>query len=57
MIIFHFFVKHQSNADYMFGGVTAVCGILGSIAGGLVLDRMSSTLPNAFKVSLHSLYI
>ncbi|XP_020551715.1 probable sphingolipid transporter spinster homolog 2 [Sesamum indicum] len=43
-------IYHMSNADYMFGGVTAVCGILGSLAGGLVLDRMTSTIPNAFKL-------
>lgn len=35
----------------MFGGVTIVCGILGTISGGLILDRMNSTIPNAFKVS------
>ncbi|KAL0384367.1 UNVERIFIED_CONTAM: putative sphingolipid transporter spinster2 [Sesamum radiatum] len=43
-------IYHMSNADYMFGGVTAVCGILGSLAGGFVLDRMTSTIPNAFKI-------
>ncbi|KAL8541692.1 hypothetical protein ACS0TY_002814 [Phlomoides rotata] len=43
-------IYHMSNADYMFGGVTAICGIVGSIAGGLALDRMTSTLPNAFKL-------
>ncbi|XP_075505142.1 putative sphingolipid transporter spinster homolog 2 isoform X1 [Primulina tabacum] len=43
-------IYHMSNADYMFGGVTALCGILGSLAGGFVLDRMTSTLPNAFKL-------
>ncbi|KAK4438043.1 putative sphingolipid transporter spinster2 [Sesamum alatum] len=43
-------IYHMSNADYMFGGVTAVCGILGSLAGGFVLDRMTSTIPNAFKL-------
>lgn len=43
-------IYHMSNADYMFGGVTAVCGVFGSLAGGLVLDRMNSTLPNAFKL-------
>lgn len=41
----------------MFGGVTAICGVMGSLAGGLVLDRMTSTLPNAFKVILYTLYI
>ncbi|XP_051137485.1 probable sphingolipid transporter spinster homolog 2 [Andrographis paniculata] len=41
-------IYHMSNADYMFGGVTVVCGLFGSIAGGVVLDRMTSTIPNAF---------
>lgn len=40
----------QSNADLLFGGVTIVCGIFGSLAGGYVLDLMTSTLSNAFKV-------
>ncbi|XP_075520791.1 putative sphingolipid transporter spinster homolog 2 isoform X1 [Primulina tabacum] len=43
-------IYRMSNADYMFGGVTAVCGILGSLAGGFVLDLMTSTLSNAFKL-------
>ncbi|KAL3843814.1 hypothetical protein ACJIZ3_001217 [Penstemon smallii] len=43
-------IYHMSNADYMFGGVTAICGIFGTLAGGLVLDRMTSTIPNAFKL-------
>ncbi|KAI3445836.1 hypothetical protein Pfo_002501 [Paulownia fortunei] len=43
-------IYHMSNADYMFGGVTAVCGILGTLAGGFVLDLMTSTISNAFKL-------
>ncbi|EYU18370.1 hypothetical protein MIMGU_mgv1a006479mg [Erythranthe guttata] len=43
-------IYHMSNADYMFGGVTAVCGIVGSLAGGFLLDRIDSTIPNAFKL-------
>ncbi|KAK4476947.1 hypothetical protein RD792_016116 [Penstemon davidsonii] len=43
-------IYHMSNADYMFGGVTAVCGIFGTLAGGLVLDRMTATISNAFKL-------
>ncbi|CAA0807397.1 Probable sphingolipid transporter spinster homolog 2 [Striga hermonthica] len=43
-------IYHMSNADYMFGGVTAACGILGSLAGGFILDRMTSTISNAFKL-------
>lgn len=38
----------------MFGGITVVCGILGSIAGGVILDYMNSTISNAFKVSVLS---
>lgn len=40
----------QSNADMIFGGVTIVCGIVGTIAGGYVLDFINSTISNAFKV-------
>ncbi|KAL3621031.1 hypothetical protein CASFOL_035943 [Castilleja foliolosa] len=35
-------IYHMSNADYMFGGVTVVSGIFGTLAGGLVLDRLLS---------------
>lgn len=35
----------------MFGGITIVCGILGTLAGGIILDRMNATISNAFKVS------
>jgi hypothetical protein len=40
----------QSNADLIFGGITIVCGILGTLAGGFVLDFMNNTISNAFKV-------
>ncbi|KAK0605575.1 hypothetical protein LWI29_028272 [Acer saccharum] len=43
-------IYHMSNADMMFGGVTIVCGILGTISGGLILDRMNATISNAFKL-------
>lgn len=46
------FVLSQNNADIMFGGVTVVSGILGTIAGGFLLDRMTSTISNAFKVNM-----
>jgi len=42
----------QANADMMFGGVTVVCGILGSLGGGFLLDYMNSTISNAFKVGI-----
>ncbi|XP_009769193.1 putative sphingolipid transporter spinster homolog 2 [Nicotiana tabacum] len=43
-------IYHMKNADMTFGGITIVCGILGTLAGGLVLDRMNSTISNAFKL-------
>ncbi|XP_022631628.1 probable sphingolipid transporter spinster homolog 2 isoform X1 [Vigna radiata var. radiata] len=43
-------IYHMSNADLLFGGMTIVCGILGTLAGGLFLDRISSTISNSFKL-------
>ncbi|KAL6964186.1 hypothetical protein U1Q18_035244 [Sarracenia purpurea var. burkii] len=43
-------IYHMNNADTIFGGITIVAGIVGTIAGGYVLDKMSSTLSNAFKL-------
>ncbi|KAG8641093.1 probable sphingolipid transporter spinster homolog 2 isoform X1 [Manihot esculenta] len=43
-------IYHMSNADMMFGGITIVCGILGTLAGGIILDRMNATISNAFKL-------
>ncbi|XP_057960284.1 probable sphingolipid transporter spinster homolog 2 [Malania oleifera] len=43
-------IYHMSNADMMFGGVTIVCGILGTLAGGYILDRIDATISNAFKL-------
>ncbi|XP_077234008.1 major facilitator superfamily protein isoform X2 [Tasmannia lanceolata] len=43
-------IYHMSNADLIFGGVTIVCGIFGTLGGGYVLDRMHSTISNAFKL-------
>jgi len=42
----------QANADMMFGGITVVCGILGSLGGGFLLDFVNSTISNAFKVCI-----
>lgn len=36
----------------LFGGITIVGGIVGTLAGGFILDRMNSTIPNAFKVHI-----
>ncbi|KAG5546125.1 hypothetical protein RHGRI_018340 [Rhododendron griersonianum] len=43
-------IYQMKNADMIFGGVTMVCGIVGTLAGGFVLDRMTSTISNAFKL-------
>lgn len=45
-------LSFQNNADLLFGGITIVCGIVGTLAGGFVLDKMQSTISNAFKVDL-----
>ncbi|XP_022740274.1 probable sphingolipid transporter spinster homolog 2 isoform X2 [Durio zibethinus] len=41
-------IYHMKSADMMFGGITIVCGILGTLSGGFILDRMSATISNAF---------
>ncbi|XVF61442.1 hypothetical protein PTKIN_Ptkin08bG0129800 [Pterospermum kingtungense] len=41
-------IYQMKSADIMFGGVTIVCGILGTISGGFILDRMGATISNAF---------
>ncbi|XP_050905992.1 probable sphingolipid transporter spinster homolog 2 isoform X2 [Lathyrus oleraceus] len=43
-------IYHMSNADLLFGGITIVCGIFGTLAGGMILDKMTSTISNAFKL-------
>ncbi|GAB2292066.1 hypothetical protein Dimus_026313 [Dionaea muscipula] len=43
-------IYHMNDADLVFGGITVVCGILGSIGGGLVLDFITATITNAFKL-------
>lgn len=43
-------IYHMTNADMTFGGVTIVCGIVGTLAGGFILDSMSATISNAFKL-------
>ncbi|XP_015166267.1 probable sphingolipid transporter spinster homolog 2 isoform X1 [Solanum tuberosum] len=45
-----YYIYHMNNADLMFGGVTIICGIFGTLAGGFILDRMTNTISNAFKV-------
>ncbi|CAI8618022.1 unnamed protein product [Vicia faba] len=43
-------IYNMTNADMIFGGITIVCGILGTLAGGFALDYMTNTLSNAFKL-------
>ncbi|KAK4375088.1 hypothetical protein RND71_005765 [Anisodus tanguticus] len=45
-----YYIYHMNNADLMFGGITIICGIFGTLAGGFVLDLMTSTISNAFKL-------
>ncbi|XP_004304077.1 PREDICTED: probable sphingolipid transporter spinster homolog 2 [Fragaria vesca subsp. vesca] len=50
-------IYHMKNADMMFGGVTIVCGVLGTVAGGFVLDYMTNTITNAFKLLATATFI
>ncbi|KAM5580530.1 putative sphingolipid transporter spinster [Rosa sericea] len=50
-------IYHMNNADMMFGGVTIVCGVLGTVAGGFVLDYMPNTISNAFKLLATTTFI
>ncbi|XP_066343280.1 probable sphingolipid transporter spinster homolog 2 isoform X1 [Miscanthus floridulus] len=43
-------IYNMGSADLMFGGITIVCGIVGTLAGGFILDKIGSTIPNAFKL-------
>ncbi|KAJ6792003.1 putative sphingolipid transporter spinster-like protein 2 [Iris pallida] len=43
-------IYHMSNADLLFGGITIVCGIFGTLAGGFLLDKMQATISNAFQL-------
>lgn len=43
-------IYHMSDADLLFGGITIVCGIFGTLSGGLILDYMGSSISNAFKL-------
>ncbi|KAM2676061.1 hypothetical protein EV1_002764 [Malus domestica] len=43
-------IYHMTDADLIFGGITIVCGILGTLAGGFLLDYMTNTISNAFKL-------
>lgn len=41
----------------IFGGITIVSGILGTLAGGFVLDFMTNTISNAFKVGAYEFQV
>ncbi|XP_030538362.1 probable sphingolipid transporter spinster homolog 2 [Rhodamnia argentea] len=43
-------IYHMTDADLIFGGMTIFCGIVGTLAGGYILDFVSSTITNAFKI-------
>ncbi|KAL8160902.1 hypothetical protein V2J09_012391 [Rumex salicifolius] len=45
-----YYIYQMTNADMLFGAITVVCGIVGSVAGGVILDYVSSTIHNAFKL-------
>ncbi|XP_028782091.1 probable sphingolipid transporter spinster homolog 2 [Neltuma alba] len=50
-------IYNMTNADMIFGGITIVCGILGTLAGGFLLDFLTNTLSNAFKLLAMTTFI
>ncbi|XP_023746534.1 probable sphingolipid transporter spinster homolog 2 [Lactuca sativa] len=40
-------IYQSDNVDLLFGVITIVGGIVGTIGGSILLDRMNSTIPNA----------
>ncbi|CAH2061465.1 unnamed protein product [Thlaspi arvense] len=43
-------IYKMKNADMIFGALTIICGIIGTLSGGFILDRFTATIPNAFKL-------
>ncbi|KAH9301498.1 hypothetical protein KI387_013081, partial [Taxus chinensis] len=43
-------IYNMTDADLVFGGITIICGIFGTIGGGYLLDYIGSTITNAFKL-------
>ncbi|KAL6227579.1 PREDICTED: probable sphingolipid transporter spinster homolog 2 [Fragaria vesca subsp. vesca] len=43
-------IYHMSKPDLMFGGITLLCGLVGTLSGGLILDAVGATIQNAFKL-------
>ncbi|KAH0923020.1 hypothetical protein HID58_023038 [Brassica napus] len=50
-------IYKMENADMIFGGITVICGIVGTLSGGVVLDFMDATISNAFKLLSVSTFI
>ncbi|XP_010518823.1 PREDICTED: probable sphingolipid transporter spinster homolog 1 [Tarenaya hassleriana] len=50
-------IYQMQSADMVFGGLTIVCGIVGTLAGSYVLDKMSATLSNTFKLLAASTFL
>lgn len=45
------------NADLVFGCMTVLCGIVGTVAGGVILDKIGATVSNGFKLLTISTFI
>nr|KAJ0188760.1 hypothetical protein LSAT_V11C900501930 [Lactuca sativa] len=46
-------IYQVDNVDLLFGGIVTVGGIVGTIGGSVILDRINSTISNAFKVHIY----
>ncbi|XP_024537460.1 probable sphingolipid transporter spinster homolog 2 isoform X1 [Selaginella moellendorffii] len=43
-------IYQMKSADLIFGGVTMLCGVIGTFVGGAVLDFIGSSIRNGFKL-------
>ncbi|KAG7011577.1 putative sphingolipid transporter spinster-like 3, partial [Cucurbita argyrosperma subsp. argyrosperma] len=50
-------IYQMKNADMIFGGITVVCGIIGTVSGGYALDSLGTTISNAFKLLSSTMFI
>eukprot|EP00250_Pteridium_aquilinum_P015804 c22770_g1_i1 orf=170-1603(+) len=43
-------IFNLTDADLVFGCMTVICGIFGTVAGGVIYDSVGATIPNGFKL-------
>ncbi|KAF4381024.1 hypothetical protein F8388_011946 [Cannabis sativa] len=52
-----YILYHMNNADNIFGIMTLICGVLGTILGGFLLHHLGDSIKIAFKIQSFATYI